>query len=204
MKTYIRFIVDSSTKYFVAWQLCESKLFLRFHVNTQRFCIVDTYRYVNCFYFDAGQLAISQYPEGPATGHLDTGFSWFPWVQERMLRWFPPFQVACTCFSCSPPYFNSVVTNCLLSYYVKWPLLPVDNPTAINKYYYYYYIIKKGTHFCFFQSNNNYAKAPWCYVIRTLPALFINTLSIFILISFVAHVMMTWSVDEQVSAAVAL
>jgi hypothetical protein len=28
----------------------------------------------------AGLLARSQYPEGPATGHLDTGFSWFPCV----------------------------------------------------------------------------------------------------------------------------
>jgi hypothetical protein len=29
----------------------------------------------------AGLLASSQYPEGPAlTGHLDTGFSWFPYV----------------------------------------------------------------------------------------------------------------------------
>jgi len=27
---------------------------------------------------DAGLLARSQYSEGPATGHLDTGFSWFP------------------------------------------------------------------------------------------------------------------------------
>jgi hypothetical protein len=51
--------------------------------------------------------------------HLDIGFSWFSWVQERMLRWFPPFQVAFTCFSCSPPDLNSVVTNCLLLYYVK-------------------------------------------------------------------------------------
>ena len=66
-----------------------------------------------------GQLAISQYLEGPATGHLDTGFPWFPWVQERMLRWFPPFQGASTCFSCSPPDLNSVVSNCLLSCYVK-------------------------------------------------------------------------------------
>ena len=41
--------------------------------------------HIICFYFDAGQLAISHYPEGPATGHLDTGFSWFPWVQEQML-----------------------------------------------------------------------------------------------------------------------
>jgi len=72
-----------------------------------------------CFYFNAGQLAISQYPERPATGLLDTGFSWFPWVQERMLRWFPPYQVASTCSSCSPPDLNSVVTNSLLSYYVK-------------------------------------------------------------------------------------
>ena len=26
----------------------------------------------------AGLLARIQYSEGPATGHLDTGFSWFP------------------------------------------------------------------------------------------------------------------------------
>ena len=26
----------------------------------------------------AGLLARSQYLEGPVTGHLDTGFSWFP------------------------------------------------------------------------------------------------------------------------------
>jgi hypothetical protein len=97
-----------------------------------------------CFYFDAGQLDISQYREGPATGHLDTGFSWFPWVQERMLRWFPPFQVVSTCFSCSPPDLYSVVTNCLLSYYVKWPLPQGDNPTAVNKYYFYYYYKQSG------------------------------------------------------------
>jgi hypothetical protein len=32
------------------------------------------------FYLDAGLLASSQYPEGPATGHLGTGFSCFSFV----------------------------------------------------------------------------------------------------------------------------
>jgi len=59
---------------------------------------------------DAGLLARSQYPEGPATGHLYAGFSWFPCVYKRMLRWFPSFQVATTCFSCSPPDLNFLVT----------------------------------------------------------------------------------------------
>ena len=34
----------------------------------------------------AGLLAISQYSESPATGHLDTGFSWFPCVYKQTLR----------------------------------------------------------------------------------------------------------------------
>jgi len=54
----------------------------------------------------AGLLARSQYPEGPATGHLDTGFSWFPCVYKQILRWFPRLQVAAACFSCSPPDLN--------------------------------------------------------------------------------------------------
>jgi len=41
-----------------------------------------------CFVFnlDAGLLARSQYSEVPATGHLDTGFSWFTCVYKQMLR----------------------------------------------------------------------------------------------------------------------
>ena len=34
--------------------------------------------YIAVFTLDAGLLARSQYSERPATGHLDTGFSWFP------------------------------------------------------------------------------------------------------------------------------
>ena len=41
----------------------------------------------------AGLLARSQYPEGPATGHLGIGFSSFPCVHKRMLRWFPRLQL---------------------------------------------------------------------------------------------------------------
>jgi len=41
------------------------------------------------FTLDAGLLARSQYSEGPATGHLNTGFSWFPCAYKQMLRWFP-------------------------------------------------------------------------------------------------------------------
>ena len=44
------------------------------------------YVYIAVITLDAGLLARSQYPEGPATGHLDTGFSWFPCVYKRMLR----------------------------------------------------------------------------------------------------------------------
>jgi hypothetical protein len=65
---------------------------------------------------EAGMLARSQYPEGPATGHLDTGFSWYPCVYKRMLRWFPRFQVATTCLSCSPPDLNFLVTNLTFVY----------------------------------------------------------------------------------------
>ena len=52
---------------------------------------------------DAGLLARSQYSEGPATGHLGTGFSWFPCVYKRMLMWFPKFPVATTCLSLALP-----------------------------------------------------------------------------------------------------
>ena len=71
------------------------------------------------FTLDAGMLARSQYSEGPATGHFDTGFSWFPCVYKQMLRWFPRFQVVTTCFSCSPPDLNLVVTNFIFCIHVK-------------------------------------------------------------------------------------
>jgi len=56
-----------------------------------------------------------------------------------MLRWCPRFQVATTCFSCSPPDLNLVVTNFMFCLHVKLPLPPGNNPIAVNKYYYYYY-----------------------------------------------------------------
>jgi len=60
-------------------------------------CVLLSYVYllycvcIVVFTVDAGLLAISQYSEGPATGHLDTEFSWFPCSYKQMLRWFPRF-----------------------------------------------------------------------------------------------------------------
>jgi len=88
------------------------------------------------FTLDAGLLDRSQYSEGPATGHLDTGFSWFPCVYKQMLRCFPRFQVATTSFSCSLPDLNLFVTNSIFCMHVKEPLPPGDNPIAVNKHYY--------------------------------------------------------------------
>ena len=103
------------------------------------------------FTLDAGLLARSQYSEGPATCRFDTGFSWFPCVYKQMLRWFPRFQVATTCFTCSPPELNLLVTNLIFCIHVKWPLPPGNNPIAGNNnnnnyyYYYYYYTICMST-----------------------------------------------------------
>jgi len=52
------------------------------------FCVLLSYvyllYYVCIFFFtlDAGLLAAGQYSEGPATGHLDTDFSWFPCAEK--------------------------------------------------------------------------------------------------------------------------
>jgi len=75
--------------------------------NTWILCVLFYYLCIAVLYtVVAGFLARSQYPEGPATGHLGTGFSWFPCVYKWMLRWFPRLQVATACFSCSPPNLN--------------------------------------------------------------------------------------------------
>ena len=75
--------------------------------------------YIAVFTLDTGLLARSRYSEGPATGHLDTGFSWFPCVYKQMLKWFPRFQVATTCVSYSPPDLNLLVTNFIFCIHVK-------------------------------------------------------------------------------------
>jgi len=77
------------------------------------------------FTLDAGLLAWSQYSEGPATGHIDTGFSWFPCVYKQMLRWFPRFQVATTCFSCSPPDLNHVLFTCKITTATGWQFINI-------------------------------------------------------------------------------
>jgi len=77
------------------------------------------YMCIAVFTLDVGLLASSQYSEGPATGLLDTGFSWFPFVYKQMLKLFPKFQVATTCFSRSPPDLNLLVTYFIFCIHVK-------------------------------------------------------------------------------------
>jgi len=43
----------------------------------------------NALKLNVGLLARSQYSEGPATGHLDTGFSWFPCAQKQNAEMVP-------------------------------------------------------------------------------------------------------------------
>ena len=84
----------------------------------------------------AGLLARSQYPEGHVTSHLNWGFSWFPCVYKQMLRWFPRFQVATTCFSCSPP-------NLTLLWYHGVYVTPVlfDSLFFLNCHEYWYCLL---------------------------------------------------------------
>jgi hypothetical protein len=44
----------------------------------QQMCVFVVLWVIDVFPLDAGLPDRGQYSEGPATGHLDTGFSWFP------------------------------------------------------------------------------------------------------------------------------
>jgi len=92
---------------------------------------------VAIFTLDPGLLARNHYSEGPATDHLDTGFSWFPCVYKQILRWFPRFQGAITCFSCNPPDLNLLVARFIFCIHVS--TTEYDNQIAVNIYYYCYY-----------------------------------------------------------------
>ena len=96
------------------------------HIVVGDLCVLSSsyvyllyYVCIAVFNLDAGLMARSQYSEGPATGHLDTGFSWFPCVYKQMLRWFPRFQIATTCFSYSPPDLNLLVNNFIFCIHIK-------------------------------------------------------------------------------------
>ena len=67
----------------------KSQLHITTSVSVFFFFIIFLGSASTLFCLDAGRLARSQYPEGPETGHPDTGFSWFPCVLEQMLGWFP-------------------------------------------------------------------------------------------------------------------
>ena len=43
-------------------------------------CLLMYIVLLRVYYFSCRMLARSQYPEDPATGHLSTGFSWYPCI----------------------------------------------------------------------------------------------------------------------------
>jgi hypothetical protein len=98
------------------YEKCLQELILIQKIKCQLVSIVFIHDISFKWSWHLGLLARSQYPKGPATGHLDTGFSWFPYVYKWMLRWSPSFQVATTCFSCSPPDLNFLVTYLIFVY----------------------------------------------------------------------------------------
>jgi len=69
----LRVLLSSYVYLFISFVFVVSYVYLLYYV-----CIT-------VLTLDAGLLTRSQYPEGPATGHLNTGFSWFPSVYRRML-----------------------------------------------------------------------------------------------------------------------
>ena len=87
----------------------------------------------------AGLLARSRYLEGPVTGHLGTGFSWFPCAYKRMLRWFSRLQVATACFLCSPPDLNFLDPYFIFMYMHNNHCHQVTANLQLIYYYYYYY-----------------------------------------------------------------
>jgi len=56
-----------------------SYVYLLYYVGNVCVCVcVLLFFFFNIYTLGVGLLARSQYPEGPATGHLDTGFSCYP------------------------------------------------------------------------------------------------------------------------------
>jgi len=86
-----------------------------------------------------GLLARSQYPEGPATSYLGTGFSWFPCVYKRMLRRFSRLP-SCYSMLLMQPYRLKFVRSLLHMYAIfisylctcKQLLPPGDSPFAVK------------------------------------------------------------------------
>jgi len=89
-------------------------------------------------------LARSQYLEGLVTGCLGIGFSWFPCVYKRMLRWFPRLQVATACFSYSPPDLNFLDPHFVFMYIHYNHCHRATAHLQLNIYY-YNFEIKRGS-----------------------------------------------------------
>jgi len=114
-----------------------------------------------------GLLARSQYSEGCATGHLSTGFSWFPCVCKWMLRWFWRVQFATACFSCSPPDLNVLdpyfIYVIFISYLCTCIITTATGWQPICSQIYYIYIYTYTALLKTLRSHFWWATVPCCY-----------------------------------------
>jgi hypothetical protein len=91
-------------------------------------------------------LVVSTHPEGPATGHLDTGFFGFPVIKE-MLIWFPNSKLLLHASHAALPILNPL------------KLSPVVDAAKLLVFKIIYKIIRNSKFRCLFEATSYYQKS---------------------------------------------
>ena len=90
--SFLLFLFVLSVSYLSCVYFCHlACIFVILRVLLSSYVYLLYYVCIDILTLDAGLLARSQYPEGPATGHLDTGVSWFPLCLQANAEMAPQF-----------------------------------------------------------------------------------------------------------------
>ena len=93
-------------------------LFIRF--ETPKILMMYTWAHAKCNHKTYFTVSAAGSDSALNAGVLPSALpTWFRCVYKQMLRWFPRFQVATACFSCSPPDLNLLVNNFMFCIHVK-------------------------------------------------------------------------------------